>query len=263
MSTSRDPSTIDWNKESNIGKRSTDYEMMQILDKNGTIKRWRKMPQVPFLNLSAAELAFEKILLMMYRDIPWYCVPIEKNAKVHRKLIGNTVKLGYLLDEAKKENYLKTPATQVIEPLEEAYSVRRFFREGSLGLITTVPKLVFVYLDYMGTWSEEKLDDFILMLNSGMLANRFTYAFTISSARGNPSTMEQLFKLSRGKKMLDFGRFVGEKKIFEAKTNGLVKLIVKTAQEQNWEAKPLAFLPYRGFRSTEYKFLFDFRKAAA
>jgi hypothetical protein len=258
MSTRRSD-TINWEKEASIGKRHTDIQMLSALKHATFIRKWQKRNAVHVLNLSGAKPLFETMLLQNHPEIPWHFMAIESNPRVYAALVRNIRQYQRQMKKWVNEKYLPPGTCYDITTTEYPCTITRHFNRNNRDY-DNWRVYDFINGDYMGTISEEKIQDNVHILTSFNVADQFAFALTLSAARGQPGTLKLLRQYAKKPFRYDFGEPVGEEQIFECKTKGLVNLFRDQAKGLGWNCELLAFHPYQGLRSTEYKFLFKYAR---
>lgn len=213
--------------EGRDGKRQNDTNLRRI------IRTHCKRKTIDMLTLPAADWCFERALLLDMKHAHFRMVGIEMNPRVHRKARRMAARLG--------EAFPAHRFTMTERPM----SAWDFIRRGE-GVFDVV------YLDWMGTWSQDKKRQVTALLEHKMIKNRGLLFTTIMVPRGQRTTLDELMKyLPRDECCRDTRA---------AKTRGLENLIISLGKKRGYDIECLYCEEYKDTQTPEISHAFKIRR---
>jgi hypothetical protein len=216
MHDSIDPDRIDWG--CNTGKREADITMYRAMAYDllmiGASKK-----HISVLSFPGPDWLWEKGLCDAFNRRSFKFTGIEREPKIWRKL-----EQGAAVSPEKFKMHDK-PCSFV------EFANTRNARNKPFDL---------VYLDWMGTWSNDKKQDLEQLLAKKMLAPGGLLAMTLSLRRGNPRTNEELHDLSHDLPLAFYDARGRDKYVSNIKVRGIPHWVQQRANEEyGVELRPL------------------------
>jgi hypothetical protein len=166
----------DWLHGSSVPKRMNDGSIFSRIEPS--YRRRGKDSPISVLSLPAAEWAWEKGFMSAFPEKRFKFVGVESNEEVYRKMVKNAISL--------KEDSKVRRRARFYYP-EKAMDMLSFLR------FYTGLKSDFIYLDWMGTWANDKEEQLDLIFQHKMFYPGCFLSITISLGRGQTKTNQKLY----------------------------------------------------------------------
>jgi len=223
---------IEW--ETRQDKRLNDALMNDNLYRSLILK---KDKPVQILSLPAAKWIWETSLSQAFEDIKFSFLGIEENPPVHKQMKLNAEYNNKIY--AKKCRFQTTPSP---------FSLLHYFKMSKTSFDI-------IYLDWMGTWSQEKKEQVSLIFKKDLIRPRGFFIFTLMYGRGYSETNKELEKYSRMHQGFDFEYDSKQKKSYISKTRGVVNLIQSIAEKYDHKVECTYMNDYPSLRCSELSFV--------
>lgn len=197
---------------------------------------------ISILSLPAAYWIFEKTICKYFSDRHLHCKGLESHPKVFDSARRSSLRLNQTRPQHDFQMATLRPAT-----------AKEYLH------INPSAQYDLIYLDWMGTWSQGKKDETILIFKNELLSKKALLAFTIDSSRGQPKSNNELVKYMSDKRIkmnFDFESIAPG--VSMSKKLGLAKLIKSIAESYQYELRPRAFHPYKSESKTPPQLTFIF-----
>ncbi len=213
-----DPSKMSWDKRA--AKRFVDEIVFRAMEKDFVGKR--KVHHI--LTLPAADWTWEREFALTFYKTKAVFTGVERDAEVHKGMCK----------QAKRHNVAHD--IHVFNPVLKPIELNQF-------LLATPQEFDMIYLDWMGTWCEEKFKQLHTLLQRNLVKPGGLMRLTLSLNRGKKDVWAPLCDTSPIITGVQDLR-CGGKELPEWKVFGIPGLIVETAANYGYQARLLSNLVY-------------------